>query len=56
MINNEQFEKDTINALLKTLNYSMVKLDHYDPDYDDIEGRKQASALVKELREVIQGE
>ena len=56
MINNEEFEKNTIAALLKSLNYSMSLLDRYDPDYEDIEGRKQASALIKELREVIKGE
>ena len=56
MINNEEFEKNTVAALLKSLNYSMARLDYYDPDYEDIEGRKQASALIKELREVIKGE
>ena len=56
MINYELFEKKTIDALLNQLNYSASLLDNFDPNYEDIEGRKQASELIRDLREAIKGE
>ena len=53
MINVNEFEKKTFAALLDSVNYSRRLLDRFDPDYNDIEGRKQCMAILNDIEDAL---
>ncbi len=54
MINKEEFERRTLQGIMKSLDFSYTRLDVYDPDYLDPEGRKWCRELIQELRDAVQ--
>lgn len=54
MINQKEFKKKTVMALKDSLNFSRELMDRFDPDFEDIEGRREATFLINELKAAIE--
>lgn len=55
MINTEEFQKKTKQSLKDSLAYSRKLIDRFDPDYEDIQGRKSCTEFLNELEDAIEG-
>ena len=52
-INVNEFKRKTIEGLHKNLAHSKDLLERFDPDYQDVAGRKASMAFLKELNQYV---